>query len=143
MTLTRLDKENMRISSKKHLDILSNSKLYPTNPLKNSTPSFSNPFSLLRFTADGYGGLLGYCNVLSSHAETFKHLYQSLSTQYSILLQKHSKSLEEVQELQKKLKFSRRRRTRLGLRDRERHVSSIETLKVRIGGLNRHIYAVS
>ena len=74
-TLTRLDKENMRISGKKHVDLWCDGKLYPKNPLNNSSPSFSNPSSLLRFIGDGHGGLLGYCNDLSSHAETFRHLY--------------------------------------------------------------------
>src|SRR5262249_14772829 len=62
---------HMRSTWHKNIDILCDGSIYPINPNTLSTPPFSNPTSLLRFTGDGPNGLLGYCKTLS---ESYSHL---------------------------------------------------------------------
>ena len=145
---TFLDLENMRVQDKKHLDIWCDGRIYPKNPLTNTTPCFTTPSSLLRFTGDGHQGLLGYCNALSSHANSFKYLHEMLCHENTILksqnynltseLQKRDKSIYNLQE---KVRELRRKKTKLGVRERERKVCNVETLKCGSGGLKRRIRA--
>ena len=143
-----LDLENMRVQEKKHLDIWCDGRIYPKSPLTNSTPSFSSPSSLLRYAGDGHNGLLGYCNALSSHADTLKHSYDMCYHELTMLkLQNYNISLElqkkdlSISDLEKKLRELRRKRTKLGERERERKFSNVETLKCGSGGLKRRIRA--
>lgn len=144
-----LDKENMRVNGQKHLDIWCDGKLYPKNPVTNAQPNFSNPSSLLRFVGDGYNGLLGYCNNLSSSAQVFKHLYESLYQEFSSLKSNHLHLLQDMEQksktlidLQTKIRKIRSKKTKLGWRERKKVVNNIETLKIGSGGLKRRIRAV-
>ena len=70
---TFLDLENMRVQGEKCLDVWCDGKIYPKNPINNSTPNFSSLSSLLRYVGDGHKGLLGYFNAMSYHANTLHH----------------------------------------------------------------------
>lgn len=148
-TLSRLDKENLRVIGKKNIDLWCDGHLYPTHPLTSAWPNFSNPTSLLKFAGEGHNGLLGYCNSLSSNSNYFNHLYKSSSAQVEAMLmfqkqcvQKVASQNETIKELEKSLEQARKKQTTLGLRQRWRTPSNIETLKVGSGGVKRRIRAV-
>ena len=145
---TYLDLENMRVQDKKHLDIWCDGKIYPKNPINNTTPCFSTPSSLLRYASDGHKGLLGYCNALSSHANSLRYLYNILSNEISMFKAQNYKLTLELQvkdqsicNLERKVKDLRKKKTKLGERERERKVKNVETLKCGSGGLKRRIRA--
>ena len=94
---TFLDLENMKLQDKKHLDIWCEGRIYPKNPTTNTTPCFSSPSSLLRYASDGHKGLLGYCNALSSHANSLKYLYDILSHENSMIKAQNYKLTLELQ----------------------------------------------
>ena len=52
--------QTMRLEERKHLDLWTDGRLYPIDPIIKSTPPFYNCSSLMRFIGDGCGGLLGY-----------------------------------------------------------------------------------
>lgn len=145
---TYLDLENMRVQDKKHLDIWCDGRIYPKNPLTNTTPSFSSTSSLLRYAGDGHKGLLGYCNALSSHSNSIKYLHDIRyyeismlkSQNYNLTLELQKKD-QSISDLEKKLRELRRKKTKLGERERERKISNVETLKCGSGGLKRRIRA--
>ena len=62
----------LRYQRKKHIDIWSDSKLYPTDPITKSVPPFSNCSSLLRYIGNGANGLLGYAYNLASNRDIMK-----------------------------------------------------------------------
>ena len=133
-------------STQKHLDIWCDGRIYPKNPLTNSTPCFSTPPSLLRFTDDGHQELLGYCNALSSHASSLKYLYKMLCHETSMLKSQNYNLISELQKkdqsiyiLEKKVRELCRKKTKIGERERERKISNVETLKCGSGGLKRRI----
>lgn len=145
---TFLDYENMRVQDKKHLDIWCDGRIYPKNPTTNTTPCFSSPSSLLRYAGDGHKGLLGYCNALSSHANSLKYLYDILSHENSMIKAQNYKLTLELQKrdqsicnLETKVKELRKKKTKLGERERDRKISNVETLKCGSGGLKRRIRA--
>ena len=76
-----LDLENIRIQGEKCLDIWCDGRIYPKYSIINSTPNFFSPSSILRYVGDGHKGLLGYCNVLSSYADTLCHVITILKAQ--------------------------------------------------------------
>lgn len=145
---TFLDYENMRVQDKKHLDIWCEGRIYPKNPTTNTTPCFSSPSSLLRYAGDGHKGLLGYCNALSSHANSLKYLYDILSHENSMIKAQNYKLTLELQKrdqsicnLETKVKELRKKKTKLGERERDRKINNVETLKCGSGGLKRRIRA--
>lgn len=145
---TFLDLENMRLQDKKHLDIWCDGRIYPKNPTTNTTPCFSSPSSLLRYAGDGHKGLLGYCNALSSHANSLKYLYDILSHENSMIKAQNYKLTLELQKkdqsicnLETKVKELRKKKTKLGERERDRKINNVETLKCGSGGLKRRIRA--
>ena len=145
---TYLDLENMRLQDKKHLDIWCDGRIYPKNPITNIRPCFPTPSSLLRYAGDGYKGLLGYCNALSSHANSLKYLYDILSHENSMIKAQNYKLTLELQKrdqsicnLETKVKELRKKKTKLGERERDRKINNVETLKCGFGGLKRRIRA--
>ena len=109
-TLSRLGKENLRVTGKKHIDLWCDGHLYPNNSLTNASPNFSNPTSLLKFVGDGHNGLLGYCNSLSFSADHLSHLYKTSSSHIESMLmiqkqflQKIASQKETIEDLEKSL----------------------------------------
>ena len=51
------DMHILRCQGKKHIDIWSDGRLYPNDPITNSTPPFTNCTSLLKYMGDGPSGL--------------------------------------------------------------------------------------
>ena len=116
------------------------------NPLTITTPTFSSPSSLLRYAGDGHKGLLGYCNALSSHANSIKYLHDiryyeisMLKSQNNNLTLELQKKDQSISDLEKKLRELRRKKTKLGERERERKINNVETLKCGFGGLKRRV----
>ena len=58
---SNISKDNCRLQGYRNNDLWTNKKLYPIDPLKNSTPPFKDITSFLLFVGDGgYGALLAY-----------------------------------------------------------------------------------
>ena len=64
ITLSNLQKDCVRQSGGKHIDVWADGKIYPVDPTTMCTPNFSNATTLLKFARDGNTGLLGYCHNL-------------------------------------------------------------------------------
>ena len=64
------DRINLRMLGHKHIDLWCDGAIYPINPIIASSPPFSNPSTLLRFTGDGFNGLLGYCHSIAASQES-------------------------------------------------------------------------
>ena len=149
ITFTRLQKDNIRCSRKKNIDLWSNESIFPIDPTTVSTPNFRNVTSLLKFVGDGSHGLLGYCNHLVVDSYQVSYLNRSLVVQNAHLLEqqqlcmeKVTSSKETIAEPEKQLKKTRIKNTALGWRQRSRTISTIETLKIGSGGLKKRIRAI-
>ena len=59
------ERNALRSSGAKNVDIWCDGSIYPEDPQTCSQPPFSSPTSLLRFVGDGQKGLLGYCISIS------------------------------------------------------------------------------
>ncbi|KAI5074717.1 hypothetical protein GOP47_0010678 [Adiantum capillus-veneris] len=130
------------------------------DPLAMSTPPCNNLTSLLHFVGDGSHGLLGYCNNLvirntqqaminleilkQQQPSLFNLLMQNskLLQEQTLLKNKILSSKETIVELEKEVRRTRIKTTPLGLHQRCRSVSNIETLKVGSGGLKQRIQAI-
>ena len=147
--VTEMEKEHLRHSAKKHIDIWSEGKIYPADPTTLCAPNFSTVTSLLMFAGDGYNGLLGYCHHLVADTHQTLANNQALLQQNTYLWKQHQTSMEKVaslnntvEDLQKELKRSRMKNTPLGWRQRAKSISNIETLKLGSGGMKKRIRAV-
>ena len=132
----------LRYQRKKHIDIWSDSKLYPTDPITKSVPPFSNCSSLLRYIGDGANGLLGYVYNLASDIDIMKLSNHLLKHEWDIvaLIVEHQK--ENISTLEKTIKDLRRKQTLLAPRLRQRKLKNVESLKRGSGGCSRRIKAV-
>lgn len=149
ITFTRVQKDNIRCSGKKNIDLWCDGSIYPIDPTTVSTPNFRNVTSLLKFVGDGSNGLLGYCNHLVADSYQVSNLNRSLVVQNAHLLEQQQLCMEKVtsskvtiEELEKQVKKTRIKNTALGWRQRCKTISNIETLKVGSGGLKKRIRAV-
>ena len=147
--LTPSSKHELRCLGYQNLDLWCDGSIYPMNPSTFTTPHFSNISSLLRFVGDGMRGLLGYCNHLVGNTQAISASHQILLQQIACLKEEQTQSIKKLDslretrtELEKELKRSRIKNTPLGLRQRCRNISNIETLKVGSGGLKRRIHAI-
>ncbi len=113
--------EQRRIQGEHHLDLWTDGRLYPNNPVTNAPPPFSNVTSLLHFTGDGKQGLLGYIQNIESKASSLEKVIEVMSRgnkelyrqnqQYIELLRSYE---ETIQELGKKIDTMRQKDTKLG-----------------------------
>lgn len=134
--------QTMRLEERKHLDLWTDGRLYPIDPIKKSTPPFYNCSSLMRFIGDGYGGLLGYTYNLVADRDLLRLENQMLKQENQMLNQQLEESKEKIKNLQKQLNVARRKQTKLGIRERERRLKNIENLKRGGGGCSKRISAV-
>ena len=148
-TLTSVDKENARFAAKRHIDIWSDGKIYPIDPTTMSPPNFSNASSLLRFVGDGNFGLLGYCNHLAENSEKLANVTKSLVVHNAYLLEQQNVYIDKLKsasgtiaDVERDIKYARLKNTTLGLRQRCKSVSNIETLEIGGGGLKKQIRAI-
>ena len=143
------DKANMRLSGLKHIDLWCDGSLYPIDRQTISHPCFSNPTSLLRFIGDGVIGLLGYCNSISTIAQSERLHSQYLGAEVLYLREEcrvQSQKLEEqgrqIETLTKQINTYREKETCIGPRKRKRKLKNVEELKVGSGGLKKRIKAI-
>ena len=148
-TLTSVDKETARLAGKRHIDIWSDGKIYPIDPTTISPPNFTNVSSLLRFAGDGNFGLLGYCHHLTENSEKLANMNKSLLVHNAYLLEQQNVYIDKLKSangtianLERDIKTARLKNTTLGLRQRCKSVSNIETLRIGGGGLKKRIRAV-
>ena len=134
--------QTMRLEERKHLDLWTDGRLYPIDPIKKSTPPFYNCSSLMRFIGDGYGGLLGYTYHLVADRDLLRLENQMLKQGNQMLNQQLEDNKEKIKNLQKQLNVARRKQTKLGMRERERRLKNIENLKHGGGGCSKRISAV-
>ena len=111
ISLSKLDRENLRCQGKKSLDLWCDGSIYPIDPCLRSAPNFKNVTSLLKFTGDGQNGLLGYCTNLVANRNQVAQFNSLLSSQNVYLLQqqqlcvqKISSSEETIRELEGELR---------------------------------------
>lgn len=133
--------QSLRLEGKKHLDLWTDGRLYPIDPMKRSTPPFYNCSSLMRFIGDGYGGLLGYTHNLGAERDFLRLENQMLKQEKDSINQQLEESKEKIKNLQKQLNTARRKQTKLGIRERERRLKNIENLKRGGGGCSKRIRA--
>lgn len=131
----------LRLQGKKNLDLWIDGRLYPVNPNSQSTPPFSNFSSLLKFVGDGYTGFLGYTMQLTAASEVLKLENHLLQQEVIQLREQLNETSEKTKTLEKALALARKRKTILGIRDRERSLKNIENLKLGSGGCIRRIRA--
>lgn len=148
-TLSSADKEIARLSGKKHIDIWTDGKIYPIDPTTISPPNFTNVSSLLRFAGEGNAGLLGYCHHLTESSEKLTNMNKSLQAHNAHLLEQQNVYVDKLKSanatiayLERDIKAARLKSTTLGLRQRCKSVSNIETLRIGGGGLKKRIRAV-
>lgn len=148
-TLSSVSKANHRLQGNKNLDLWVDGRLYPKNPLQNSTPPFKDITTLLNFVGEGYNGLLGYTHHLEASSNVLKlerdllekennHLKQRME-QY---VQKLRGQKETILVLEKQKEKLRLKQTSLGLRKRERKLRDYQQLKLKSGGIKKRIHAV-
>ena len=144
--LNAQQRENMRGEGLQHIDLWCDGSIYPKCPVKNSTPPFVNPTTLLRFVGDGQNGLLGYISAQSAFAETYKTMYlqEKVARMQEIAIranleQQLQNEIEEHSKSKKELTRARRKRTVLGDRLRSRKIKNIANLKAGTGGCKRRI----
>lgn len=134
--------QTMRLEGRKHLDLWTDGRLYPIDPLRGSTPPFYNCSSLMRFIGDGYGGLLGYTHNLGVERDLLRLENHMLKQEKDSINQQLEESKGKIKNLQKQLNAARRKQTKLGIRERERRLKNIESLKRGGGGCSKRIRAV-
>ena len=71
-TISTNDMQVLRNQGKKHIDVWSDGRLYPIDPIKKCTPLFSNFSSLFQYLRDGFNGLLGYTYNLTSERDILR-----------------------------------------------------------------------
>ena len=133
----------MRKGGLQHIDLWCDGRIYPTCVIKNSTPPFSNPTTLLKFVGDGINGLYGY---VSAKWIIYKSLYlqeEAIRRQDKIECVALKQLLENEKEEHKKTRAmllkARRKSTVLGERLRNRKIRNIAELKAGSGGCKRRI----
>ena len=141
-TVSLQDIQALRYQGKKHIDIWSDGRLYPVDPVSRTTPPFSNCTSLLRYLGDGANGLLGYTYNLASDRDILRLENQILKQENMSLLQTLEQNKERISTLEKTLTSLRRKQTSLGPRQRSKKLRNIETLKRGSGGCSKRIRAV-
>lgn len=115
--------ENMRREGLQHIDVWCDGSIYPKCLVKNSTPPFVNPTTLLRFAGDGQNGILRYISAQSAFAETYRMMYlqekgarmQEITIRAK-LEQQLQNEIEEHSKSKKELTRARMKRTVLGNR---------------------------
>ena len=133
--------ERMRVEQKKHIDIWTDGRLYPVDPIRKSTPPFSGCASLMRFVGDGQGGLLGYTQNLAVGRDILRLENYLGKQEIDSLKQQLEESKESIKELQIQLKRTRSKITKLGIRQREKKLKNIEYLRRGGGGCSIRIKA--
>ena len=136
------DMQVLRYQGKKHIDIWSDGRLYPADPITKSVPPFSNCSSLLRYIGDGTNGFLGYAYNLASDRDVLKlenHLLKQERDSMSLTIEQQK---QKISMLEKTIKDIRRKQTFLGPRLRSKKLRNIESLKRGSGGCSKRIKAV-
>ena len=139
-------RDMMRKGGLQHIDLWCDGSIYPTCVIKNSTPPFSNPTTLLKFVGDGINGLYGYVSAQCNNANMYKSLYlqeEAIRRQDKIECVALKQLLENKKEEHKKTRAmllkARRKSTVLGERLRNRKIRNIAELKAGSGGCKRRI----
>lgn len=116
----------MRLSGLKHIDLWCDGSLYPIDPQTISHAPFSNPTSLLQFIGDGITGLLGYCNSISTTAQSERLHSQYLGAKVLYLRekcrvqrQKLEKQGRQIETLIKQINTYREKETCIGHQESE------------------------
>ena len=137
-------RDMMRKGGLQHIDLWCDGSIYPTWLIKNSTPPFSNPTTLLKFVVDGINGLYGYVSAQCTNANIHKSLYlqeEEIRRQDKIECVALKQLLENEKEEYKKTKVmllkARRKSTVLGDRLRNRKIRNIVELKAGSGSCKR------
>ena len=139
-------RDMMRKGGLQHIDLWCDGSIYPTCLIKNSTPPFSNPTTLLKFVGDGINGLYGYVSAQCNNANMYKSLYlqvEAMQRQDKIGCVALKQLLESEKVEHKKTKAmlvkARRKSTVLGERLRKRKIRNIAELKAGSGGCKHRI----
>ena len=106
-TISTNDMHVLRYHGKKHFDIWSDGRLYPVDPITNSTPPFSNCSSLLKYLGDGSNGLLGYTYNLASERDIIRlenHLLRREKESMLQILEENKEKISSLEETIKSLK---------------------------------------
>lgn len=143
------ERNALRCSGAKNVDIWCDGSIYPHDPQTCSQPPFSSPTSLLRFVGDGQKGLLGYCKSISVTPTVEKEMLQVQNTHLCHLRdlcklqeEKLKHQEQEINKLQKQVEQYRMKKTSIGPRQRKRKLRNVEDLKVGSGGLKKRIKAI-
>ena len=131
----------MRQDQKKHIDLWTDGRLYPVDPMTKSTPPFSGCSSLIKFVCDGQRGLLGYTQSLATERDILKLEDHLAKQMINTLKQQLEECKESNKKLQTQLKQAIKKNTMLGDRQRERSLKNIEALRRGGGGCSRRIRA--
>ncbi|MCO5609351.1 hypothetical protein L7F22_063577 [Adiantum nelumboides] len=132
----------MREDQKKHIDLWTDGRLYPVDPIMKNTPPFSNYSSLVKFVGDGQRVLWGYTQFFFAAERDILKLEDHLSKQMiNTLKQQLEECKERKEKLQTHLKQARRKNTMLGDRQRKKKLKNIEALRRGEGSCSKRIKA--
>lgn len=140
--ISNQDIQILRQHGKKHIDIWTDGKLYPVDPITKCVPPFSSCSSLLRYIGDGANGLLGYTYNLAGDRDLMKLENHLLKQERDSMLLTIEQQKERISTLEKTIRDLRTRHTLLGPRLRAKRLRNIESLKRGSGGCSKRIKAV-
>ena len=130
--LPTISKEMFRMQGKKNIDLWIDGRLYPKDPITNSTPPFKDITSLLNFAGNGYNGLLGYTqhleatsNALTLERDLFEKENICLRKTMDQYVQTFLSDKETILGLEKQKDELRLKQTALGLRKRKKNFKSM------------------
>lgn len=135
------DMQILREHGKKHIDIWTDGKLYPVDPITNSVPPFSSCSSLLRYIGDGAKGFLGYTYNLAGDRDIMKLENHLLKKERNSMVLTIEQQKDKISTLEKTVRDLRTQQTPLGPRLRAKKLKNIESLKRGSGGCSKRIKA--
>lgn len=147
--LPAISREMFRMQGKKNIDLWIDGRLYPKDPITNSTPPFKDITSLLHFARNGYNGLLGYTqhleatsNALTLERDLFEKENTCLRKTMDQYVQTFLSDKETILGLEKQKDELRLKQIALGLRKRKKKLQKYEQMKLGGGGIKKRIHAI-
>ncbi|MCO5567205.1 hypothetical protein L7F22_020893 [Adiantum nelumboides] len=115
-TDAQLSTQQLRMQGCKAIDLWTDGRLYPIDPLSSTHPPFQTMTSMIRFIGDGWNGLLGYC--IRLHSQSLNEAAQRMQMQSAL-----NQSNAKVHELTERIKALLEKESELKLNMEERKKS--------------------
>ncbi|MCO5567203.1 hypothetical protein L7F22_020891 [Adiantum nelumboides] len=112
----QLSTQQLRMQGCKAIDLWTDGRHYPIDPLSSTHPPFQTMASMIRFIRDGWNGLLGYC--IRLHSQSLNEAAQRMQMQSAL-----NQSNAKVHELIERIKALLEKESELKLNMEERKKS--------------------